>query len=302
MASSTLPSTLSAVLAALALTVGVAGCGTSDATPVAAPAPTTTTTVAARPTDPVDRLVTTERGRLHLHCAGTGPTTVLLLAGWGAAGDEAWAPVLPALSEETRACTYDRLGTGTSDPATEVQTFRSQTADLAALLEAAGEPGPYLLVGHSFGGAQAVTFAAEQADQVTGLVLVDASPTTWPDTVCAVPDDGTPAAGGYQQLCAVMHDPTQDPERLDVFAAFGEAATVSSLDDLPMTVITAVHRTSPGLDPAQLARLDAAWSDGTARWAQLSSSSTVVPVDDTSHYIQHDHPDVVLAEVARLLR
>ena len=51
-----------------------------------------------------------------------------------------------------------------------------------------------MVVGHSFGGAEAVTFASLFADEVTGLVLLDASPTSWPTEVCAVPDDGSDMA------------------------------------------------------------------------------------------------------------
>lgn len=42
-------------------------------------------------------------------------------------------------------------------------------------------------------------------------MLLDASPATWPTTACSVPT--------WQALCSVMHDPTLDPERLDVFPA-----------------------------------------------------------------------------------
>jgi pimeloyl-ACP methyl ester carboxylesterase len=38
------------------------------------------------------------------------------------------------------------------------------------------------------------------------------------------------------------------------------------------------------------------------RWAQLSSSSSVVTVDETGHDIQLDQPAVVIAEVTKLLR
>ena len=75
------------------------------------------------------------------------------------------------------------------EPATRhapTQTFETQAPDLHALARQAGEPGPYVVVGHSFGGAEAVTFTSQYPDEVTGLMLVDASPTTWPTTACSV--------------------------------------------------------------------------------------------------------------------
>ncbi|WP_436757827.1 alpha/beta fold hydrolase [Streptosporangium sp. V21-05] len=46
--------------------------------------------------------------------------------------------------------------------------------ELHEVLEASGEPGPYLIVGHSMGGEIARFYAARHRDQVAGMVLVDA--------------------------------------------------------------------------------------------------------------------------------
>jgi pimeloyl-ACP methyl ester carboxylesterase len=198
-------------------------------------------------------------------------------------------------------CSYSKFGTGTSDPPATTQTFVSQAADLHSLLEEAGEPGPYVVLGHSFGGAQAVTFASQHPDEVVGLMLLDASPVTWPAAVCAVPDDGTDAGRDARGLCATMQDPTQDPERLDVIPAFEEVAAIASLDDLPMTVMSAARRSWPGLADGELTRLTGVWNEGVDRWAALSTESTTVFVEDTGHHIQLDQPDLVVEQVLVLL-
>jgi pimeloyl-ACP methyl ester carboxylesterase len=43
------------------------------------------------------------------------------------------------------------------------------------LLAGAGTEGPYVLVGHSFGGYSARLFAASYASDVAGVVLIDAA-------------------------------------------------------------------------------------------------------------------------------
>ncbi|HEY5839986.1 MAG TPA: alpha/beta fold hydrolase, partial [Mycobacterium sp.] len=78
------------------------------------------------------------------------------------------------------------LGDGASDAPPAPQTFATQAADLHALLQSVGEPGPYVIVGHSFGGAEAVTFASMLPDEVHGLLLLDTSPPTWNTAICAV--------------------------------------------------------------------------------------------------------------------
>ena len=98
-----------------------------------------------------------------------------------------------------------------------------------------------------------------------------------------------------------MRDPALDAERLDVFPAFEAVATVTSLGDLPMTVVTAAHRTAAGLDASERERLDAVWAEGVQRWAGLSTSSTIVTVEDTGHYIHLEQPQLVIDELLQLL-
>jgi pimeloyl-ACP methyl ester carboxylesterase len=289
--------TLTTALLSVAISLSAAACGGSTTTDVtAAPSPSTTvavhSTTEERPHEPVDELVRIDSGRLHLRCVGTGSATVLLLAGWDDGG-EGWGAIEPTIAEHSRVCSYARFGTGTSDAPSSTQTFATQASDLEALLDEADEPGPYVVVGHSFGGAEAVTFAASHPDDVVGLMLLDASPTTWPATVCSVP--------AFAEGCAAMHDLTLQSERVDVFPAFEAVAEITSLGDLPMTVMTAAHRTGPGLTDDELARLDAVWAAGMERWAGLSSSSRIVSVDDTGHHIEIDQPQAVAAELLGLL-
>jgi pimeloyl-ACP methyl ester carboxylesterase len=289
--------TITMGLAAVAVSLAAA-CGGSSTGSTGAAAPTAkthsspSTTTVDRPTETIDELVTISAGRLHIRCTGTGDTTVLLMPGWNF-GSEAWAVIEPSIADRGRVCTYDKFGTGTSDRPPTTQTFATQAVDLHELLDEIGESGPFVVVGHSFGGAEAVTFASTYPDEVDGLMLVDASPATWPDTVCSVPAH---AAG-----CAMMRDPTQNVEQLDVFPAFEQVATITTLGDLPMTIMTAAHRSGDGLTPDELTRLETIWREGMERWAQLSAASNIVIVEDTGHAIQDDQPTVVISELLKLL-
>ena len=188
----------------------------------------------------VDELVEVGGARLHLHCSGAGDTTVVLIAGLGDGGDN-WGAIEPAVAQSARVCSYAHFGTGTSDPPPGPQTFSTRANDLQTLLRAAGEHSPYLLVGHSFGGAEAVMFASTFPDDVTGVLLLDASPATWITTLCSVVDDGSDAAASYRELCASLSDPANNPEQLDGPSAFAEVAEIESLGDLPMIVDTAAE-------------------------------------------------------------
>jgi pimeloyl-ACP methyl ester carboxylesterase len=271
---------------------------------VTEPDPITTTvspTIVARSTAVVDELVPVNGARLYLHCEGAGPTTVVLIAGFSGATDS-WAAVQPAIAETTRVCAYDRFGNGASDAPPTGQTFATQAADLHTLLQSAGESGPYVMVGHSFGGAEAVTFASMFPTEVRSLLLVDASPPAWNTAICAVPDDGSDAAGIFQALCVQQSSPDNNVEQLDAPTAFAEVATITSLNEVPMIVATADHHSYAGLAASEEARLNDVWEAGQAHWASLVSSAQLVSVDNTSHNIQLDRPNVVLDMIHALLQ
>lgn len=189
-----------------------------------------------------------------------------LALGLAACGDDSTQASAPAFAEQATTTTLAERPTELVDEAIAIaggqMHLRCVAADLRSLLEEAGEPGPYVLLGHSFGGTEAVTFASQHPDEVVGLVLLDASPVTWPAAMGAVPDDGTDAANDGRALCAAMQDPAQDPERIDVIPAFDEIAAIASLDALPMTVMSGARRSWPGLADAELTRLTTVWKEG----------------------------------------
>jgi pimeloyl-ACP methyl ester carboxylesterase len=122
------------------------------------------------------RLVDVGGWRLHLNCAGQarpGRPIVILEAGVGDFSVE-WSLVQPEVSRFARVCSYDRAGDGWSDVGPHPRTFHQVVYELHTLLERAGEPPPYLLVGHSYGGWLVRTYQAVYPSEVAGLLLVDA--------------------------------------------------------------------------------------------------------------------------------
>ncbi len=238
---------------------------------------------------------------MHVRCVGQGDTTVVLIAGFG--GDTAsWASIEPAIATRCPSVLVRPARHRNERPGHLDRDLHHAGTDLHTLLDTIGEPGPYVVVGHSFGGAEAVTFASLFADEVTGLVLVDASPTTWPAALCAVPDDGSEGAAMLRGLCTGAFAPTGNSEHLDVVAAFAEAAQIASLGSLPMAVITATRRELPAdLAASEVERLNEAWNQGQQDWMALSTSAHLVSVDDTGHHIEIDQPGVVIDEITRLL-
>ncbi|MEU7576492.1 alpha/beta hydrolase [Streptomyces sp. NPDC041068] len=110
--------------------------------------------------------------RLMLYRSGTGGPTVVFLPGVGLMSLD-YLNIHDRVAERTTSVLYDRAGNGWSDPAVLPRTAAEVTDELRDLLATAAVPGPYLLVGHSLGGAYALHWARRFPGDVAGLLLLD---------------------------------------------------------------------------------------------------------------------------------
>lgn len=295
----------------LALLVGAASACTRSASEPAARSGTGAAPVSpdeARPSAPpagvLDRRVDIGGLALHLHCEGTGAPTVVFDSGLGRDGRgwfESAASAGRATARLTRACAYDRAGRGRSDPpAARPHSNRQMARELHALLERAGERGPFVLAGHSMGGTNARFFLEEHPESVAGLVLIDASPD--PPPLDRVPPE---ARAEFERGLAQL-------EGLDVptlLAAFDElAASRASLGDKPLAVLVAGRLPDEALaagvpDAARAAAQAelAARHAAQARLTALSTNSQLVVLEHAGHDIPNDAPASLARAVAAVV-
>jgi pimeloyl-ACP methyl ester carboxylesterase len=169
---------------------------------------------------PTGQLVDVGGYRLHLHCLGEGaPTVILDAANQGTVSNWAW--IQPAVADTTRVCAYDRAGLGWSDLGPAAQDTRQNAAALNTLLGKAGETGPYVLVGHSFGGLFVRMYAEVYPEQVAGLVFVEGTlpdgleALGLPDVMPNAPDAGMMEAAPIISrlgILRLMGFPPTDPD------------------------------------------------------------------------------------------
>jgi pimeloyl-ACP methyl ester carboxylesterase len=261
---------------------------------------------------------------LYMECRGRGSPTVILEAGFRSRADY-WiddliqpdAPrtmVFPGVAAFSRVCAYDRPGTTTfidgtllpsrSDPVSMPRTALESVHDLHALLQAAMAPGPYVLVGHSYGGMFARLYASTYPSEVVGMVLVDAfsegledqmTPDQWAayeELFQPVPE----ALAGYEDLEFTDLDTSATQVR--------EATAVSPLRPQPLVVLSRGQAMEMPADlPGGLTGegLEHAWSVEQDRLAALLPDAKHVIAHESEHYIQLQQPELVIAAVREVV-
>ena len=127
-----------------------------------------------KPFKPPGRFINIGFQTMYVDCLGENKPTILVDVGI-AESSASWYKIAKELSKNTRICLYDRAGYGWSDSGRGERTTATIVHELKLLVKRAEIPGPYIIVGHSFGGFTARYFAARFPENVAGLVLVDSS-------------------------------------------------------------------------------------------------------------------------------
>jgi pimeloyl-ACP methyl ester carboxylesterase len=274
------------------------------------------------------RLVDIGGRRLRIVCEGPRSDKPLVMLESGLFGFAAdWHEVQAALAARgVRSCAYDRAGLGFSDPGPSPRDGLAIVGDLEVLLKKAGEPGPYVVVGHSMAGLHTRLFTLRNPDKVVGLVLVDASA----PSAAATPAgrryltgfdrvaDLTEAAGRLGAMKALSpfvsdmigldapahrekvwfwaygpHIRTGAQETRLSLAAAEQAAAAGRLDpDLPVAAITEGR---PGRGGA--------WADHRLEGAEGSRRGFVVNIPDANHasMLGRDHAATIAEVIVRVM-
>lgn len=253
--------------------------------------------------------------RLNIHCAGAGEPAVILDSGLGIPA-MGWDLVQPGVEKFTRVCSYDRAGYGWSDPGRLPRTSRQIAQELHVLLENAGPPPPYILVGHSFGGFNVRVFNSLYPNEVAGIVLVDPSleDASEPTDAAAAKRDNAETLLFARVYPGLFHlgiarlflatDRTPLPEHLDAGLRYlllkpthmramvdemlsstesaEQVRDAATLGDKPLVLLTAGRGHSP-----TSAKLE-------QKLTRLSTQSQQIMVPNSGHLIPFEQPQVIV--------
>ena len=265
-------------------------------------------------------LVDIDGGRqMYMECRGKGGPTVVLVSGLGD-GADIWSvtsdpenersTVFAEVATFTRVCAYDRPSTSTvtgetrSSPVQQPTSAKAAAEDLDAVLTAFGEPGPYVLAGHSYGGPIIRLYASAHPADVAGLVLVDALSEDLPNGLTQT----------QQALFEEINTPPPDTEAevLDSQATFQQLRESPPVPPVPMIVLTAdrpqltAELLASGQLPAEVDQefANALWAAQLAAQDELAKmfpGAEHITNTNSTHYIHNEQPQLVTDSIRQVV-
>jgi pimeloyl-ACP methyl ester carboxylesterase len=230
---------------------------------------------------------------------------------------ETWDGVLGSVARFVPAMAYDRSGTGESEWDGLPPTPGRTVARLHALLRELEAAPPYLVVGHSWGGALARYFAATFPNEVAGVLFLD------PTDITAGPEDeldvfesigaGAPGRDAFYALMeqssasAPPHVRAESDVLLSLLRADPAARGLGPMPHVPASVILAGE---PTVLPGGILPFD---TDAYARatqerrvtrlrsWANEPMGGRFMVADGVGHFIHVERPELVVSYIRELV-
>ena len=274
--------------------------------------------------EPPGQLVDVNGRNMHINCIGNKSPSIILDSGAGGFSLE-WSNIQHSLSQYARVCAYDRAGYGWSDMGPLPRTTKNIAHELHSLLQNAGIHGPYIIVGHSFGGFTAQYFARYFNDEIAGIVLIDSS---HEEQVYRLPENGKDVVRRslHQDRSNMMtrsviheHYPKEEAAvaqllmtRWSALLTWREEMANYALSsrelrdvyhkpilEIPIVVLSRGKRVWP--DTPYGDAMEAAWKDLQDELNYMSGNSTHIIAENSGHIIHLDEPELVVQAIHDVL-
>lgn len=267
------------------------------------------------------RLIDAGEIRMHLNCSGIGGNSPTVVLEYGLEGSYLdWYRVQPEIARFARVCSYDRAGYGWSERSLRPRIPSVMAEELHALLQAAGEKPPYVIVAHSYGSAVGEMFAHLYSADTAGLVLVDGvhlrssvqfplNHKAWLRLLQWAAPFGLPrwrhwCGGGPQQrrplaeaaYCRSRTFGAYYDEWAQLPQSAKDLSTVTTLGDTPLIVISRDPKL--GRDTEE----ETQHAQQQRDMLQLSSNGSFMVAEGSGHDVPGQRPDLIVEAVRTLTK
>lgn len=205
--------------------------------------------------------------------------TVIFESGYGCPS-ASWDPIKGEISKFAQFFIYDRAGLGKSEKNDRRKDSKQSVENLRTLLQNANIKPPYMLVGHSFGGANVRLYACTYPEEVAAVILLDS---------CHEDQNKImPPLFSEETRSLYFNQFSVEGSLSEIQDSFEQIDKCTSLGDVPLIVVSA------GLQSYHTTESFAAWNLFQRDFLRLSTNSKHIVVKNASHGLHVDQPQIIV--------
>lgn len=226
---------------------------------------------------------------------GSGQPTIVFEAGLGA-NLKTWDTIMNDLKGVSRTFAYNRAGYGKSRSKNKDRCGSVIAEELHTLLQELSYKPPYLLVGHSLGGAYMEIFAQKYPHEVFSLILIDPMAVEM-DELC---EDGgltewQPSTFRKIIIAIFLSRGAKQELKKREITLTQTKQTADCSNQFPVVVISAGKS-------MWSAQLQTTWLKSHELLAKRYANCSHIIAPDSGHDIQKDEPDIVTNTILAALK
>ncbi len=247
---------------------------------------------------PNAKKITTEQGQFTYYSSGSNKPTVVFESGLG---DDmtSWKPIIHEVEAFAEVFAYNRAGFSGSDSKNSTRNGQVIVNELRDLLNTANLKPPYVLVGHSLGGAYMELYARTYPQEVTGVVLVDPNSSKY-SARCKREKLEYCDPPSSMPLWATLFFPSSVEAEIKGWSSTHEQVNaIDSFPNVPFALLSATHKNEKRTEKEK--RGHELYIELDQELLALSTTSKFIPCDTCGHYIHQDEPALVVNAIKWVL-
>ncbi|WP_286270328.1 alpha/beta fold hydrolase [Thalassotalea hakodatensis] len=256
-------------------------------------------------------------------CQGSGHPYVILETGFGNDSEEVWSSIANQLPSTFTTCYYDRLGHGGSDDVPTTFTTEQKSQLQESLIKHIAGDSPVVLVAKSYGGIIARRTTARENINLAALLLLDSAHENQHEVLRGIFDPISDTVKNLQYINATLglfeiknifneYNSDRSKRLAQYYAGFRWAHVLSTyrnekgfytplenfnydFGDLKLVVMS--HDREAYASRPRFYSMGEKWAKMQQSLAKLSTNSEHMIVNDATHNITGDAPEVVIAKI-----
>jgi len=247
-----------------------------------------------------DSMVSIGNHSLHVVTMGHGENTVIIEAGYMGELDD-WRTFAKYISTFSKVVIYSRAGYGKSSPSPTPNTLNDSVEDLRMLIKMSRLKGPFIMVGHSYGGLIVRKFAEIYPAHVKGLVFVEPASENYFKRLREI--DPIRIEASRKRMFERLSGNKLEEYKLMMANYYDtplNALEIASFPDVPVVILTAAKkRSSKSLANTPEARQS--WREEHSKLFSKFSYGSHIVTQNSGHFIQVDEPELIADAVKNVI-